>query len=90
MSRLLILLLAFLTACAGYSENHRRGLIATGATAAFIGTVIALDGAACDESAGGDMECDEENREVVAGVSLLAAGLVLGGVAYFVKARAKE
>lgn len=90
MSRLMILLLAFLTACAGYSENHRRGLIVTGAASVFIGGVIALDGAACDESAGGDMECDEENSEVLAGASLIAFGLLVGGVGYLVKARAAD
>jgi hypothetical protein len=60
-----------------------------GAASIFIGGIIALDGAACDDSAGGDLECEEENREVIAGASLIAFGLIVGGVGFLLQPKAE-
>jgi hypothetical protein len=62
------------------------GLMSGGGAAAFIGGIIAVDGAYCDESTSG-MECNDGNdrRDLIAGSILMVAGLTLFGLAYYFK-----
>jgi hypothetical protein len=90
LTALLVTCLSLQAACGGYSENHRNGLLAASAVAVFAGSIMAVDGAWCDRSAGGRMECDDDRAELRSGLSLLAVGLAIGGVAWLVRPRAEE
>lgn len=89
MRRFLPLLLAGLllfAGCSSYSRNQRAGALFLGGSATFIGAVIAADGAYCD-SAAASGECSDgnDNNDLISGVSLMAAGLVVFGLAYYFK-----
>jgi hypothetical protein len=79
----LLLAVVLVAGCGGYSQNHRRGLMAAGGAAVLVGAVMAVDGAYCDESAGGAGDC--RGDELPTGLAVLAAGLVLGGVAWWIQ-----
>ncbi len=81
----LALALAVVTGCGGYSQNHRRGLLALGGAAVITGSVVAVDGAYCDESANGHVGCENDQGDVTVGVSLVVAGILLGGIAYLIE-----
>jgi uncharacterized membrane protein YhhN len=73
-----------LAACGGYTTNHQRGLIFVGGATAFVGTIITLDGAYCDESTTRAGDCEGDDADLAAGVvtllvgaGLLAVGLLL-------------
>lgn len=66
--------------CAGYTENHRRGLMLVGATAVIAGGFLAFSGAACDRPT----DCDQHRREVL-GLSSTIGGLLVGGAAFAIK-----
>jgi len=70
--------------CGGFSENHRRGLIAIGAAATLTGAIVTADGAYCDDSTSRAGDCNDDHRDLTiglitlaAGAGLLAAGLLL-------------
>jgi hypothetical protein len=71
-----------LAACGGYTQNHQRGLIFVGGATAFIGTIITLDGAYCDESTTQAGDCEGDDADLVAGVGtmLVGAGLLTLGL----------
>lgn len=67
-----------LTACT--SANNRRGLMVLGGASVIMGTVIAVDGALCDDVAQGEVDCEDDEDDLRAGLGLLALGLVIGGI----------
>jgi hypothetical protein len=71
-----------LAACGGYTTNHQRGLIFVGGATAFVGTIITLDGAYCDESTTRAGDCEGDDADLAAGVVtlLVGAGLLTVGL----------
>jgi hypothetical protein len=80
-----LVLAAFLvaqTGCSHYSENHRHGAMYGGGALAFMGSLIAADGAYCD--AGTDCTTDDDQKNLVSGLIMVGAGLTIFGIAYFI------
>ena len=64
-------------ACGGYTENHRRGLLFVGGATVFIGTIIAADGAYCDDSTSRAGDCEGDDADLAAGVGTLLVGAAI-------------
>lgn len=86
-----ILVLALLspTGCT-LSTNQSRGLMYAGGAAVFMGGVIAVDGATCNEIAGAEQGCEEDKTDLIGGVSLMAIGVALGTLGYILRPKAGE
>lgn len=69
-------------ACGGYTTNHQRGLIFVGGATTFIGAIITLDGAYCDESTTRAGDCEGDDTDLAAGIGtmLVGAGLLTLGL----------
>lgn len=91
MSRVLPLLMAalltFHAGCAGVSDNNRRGMLMAGGASLFIGGIITVDTLSCDDSVTNAQDCDEDRADLIGGLSLMAVGAVLTGVAIYLKTR---
>jgi hypothetical protein len=71
-------------ACAGVSENNRRGILVVGGATVVVGSLITLDGMTCDETATGSlMSCEEDSDELEHGLVVLGVGAILIGLGVY-------
>ena len=74
----LVALLLGQPACAGMSENNRRGLMLVGGAAVIVGALMIPDGVGCDPTTMSN-QCEDDGRILALGVTTLVAGLALFG-----------